>query len=534
MSNDYDEDQLLFDTKTEEIVEELQDLDQDKLYDKLPCNLSYEQNFSKSGKQGVLGLLSLDSGKKCVYKISQYINFLVDQENIILNSLNELREYLPHYVRGLGKFKVKVNSDFRKVDNPFIVSSKHNVYNDVLLMEHIDETRKLYRYIKNEEVEEEVIYSLIKQVLLAISIAQKYKRLTHYDLHSNNVLVKLCNPNSVFLYIIDDDTYYAVPTYGYYPVIIDFGFGYIGDMDSGPLYAALAHTEVGFLSHTYDRMADPKLFLVSVSHELKKFRGTKKAKIFRNLVKNIFEPLNIDWECGWDNLDDTNCSDKVYKMIRRESKISPFFHEYGHYCVDLMQRLIDLPIQKRKYKQIDDVYRMIVEEFHNIETEISSKFYNLYIFKCIVEAASAVKEEYSNSDDTEEAVRKFKRSVLSDISEIAKYCSPKLDWDRLLCSILVFARQMEGVMYDHITPRIQEKEEEYSEMEIKSTEDIYEAIEANIPGHFEFNADTDVYVWDCVNKVSKKIKLPERYINKLNTRHPLERGKVLYNYYKNL
>jgi hypothetical protein len=503
-----------------------------KLYKDLPENLTFQQSFTQSGKQGVLGILH-DEKNKYVYKISQYMNFLVDQEHIILKSLEKLKPFCPHFVNGVGKFKVLMNSDFRKMENPFKLSTRHNIYNDVLLMKYIDKARKFYRYIKNEKIEEEVLYSIVKQTLLALSISQKNNNLTHYDLHSNNVLIKLCDPNSVFLYVIDQHKQYCVPTYGYYPVVIDFGFGYVKEMEDKPLFGALAHTDVGFMTNKFDKFADPKLFLVTVSDEIKSYRGSKKSKKFRNLIKNIFEPLNIDWISGWDLGEDQNCSDQVYQLVKREGKFSAFFREYGHYCIDILQRLITLPLKKKKYSDIEDIYSMMVNEFYKIESEIGSKFYILYIFKCTVEAASQVKDEYSNEKTMNEAVRKFKHSVLNSISTIAKYCHPKLDWDKLLCSMLMFSRQMEGVLYENLTPKIISKEKMYEKMELKDIDEIYESVEYNIPAHFNFDKNTKVYVWDALRKTSTQITLPKLLIEKINKKIPLERGKLIYRYYLN-
>ena len=529
-----DIDSLLFDVSTEEIIEDLQGIigSQEK-FECLPEGVEYSKSFSKNGKQGVVGLLRLKSGKNCVWKISQHLNYIVNQENTILDSLNEMREYCPHFVRGFGKVNVKMTSDFRKVENPFKVSGRHNIYNDVLLLEHVDNARKFYRYIKNKNIEEDVLYSIVKQTLLAITFAQREKGLAHYDLHSNNILVKTCNPNSVFLYVLDENTQYCVPTYGYYPVIIDFGFGYVKNMNNNPLWGALAHTEVGFLSNMCDMWADPKLFLVTVSDEIKGYRDTKTSRKFRRIVKNIFSPLNIDWSSGWDSQDGViNCSDKVYNMIKREGKFSRFFRETGQYCIDLMQSMITLPLKKRKYRDIEDVFKMVVEEFHKIEIEISSLFYNLYIFKKMVDAARSVCDMYSVKETMNEATKRFRLSVLETIDQVAKYCKPKVDWDKLLCSLIVFSRQMEGVMYDHITPRLKEKEEEYEDMEVKNQTEIYEALEVNIPSLFVFDENTTVYVWDLHRKQSRSITLSKRFIDKINKEtDTLVKSKMLYTYY---
>lgn len=538
------DDNLLFDKKIENISGLLQNISESKVYDKLPLNLSFHTNFSKSGKQGLLGLLNVNSDEKednkCVYKFSQHINFLVAQEYEILKSLTELREFCPHFCRTYGKIKVKMNSEYKNVENPFKLNGNYNIHNDVLLLEYIDNARKFYRYIKNTEIEEEVLYSIVKQTLLALSIAQNKKKLTHYDLHSNNVLIKTCNPNSLFLYVLDEKRQYLVPTYGYYPVIIDFGFGYCNSMEGGPLYGPLAHTDVGFMTHINDKIADPKLFLVTVSDEIKKYRDSKKSKLFRRLVKNIFEPLNIDFESGWDNYEGKNCSDTIYGIVRIDNKRSEFFKQYGHYCIDILQSLITLPLKKRKYKErhLQDLYKIIVEEFMKIENEVGSKFYLLYIFKNCVEIAIKYKQGYIKCQDAELAkvIRSYKNDVLEKINGVIKFFNPKeVNWEKLLGGMIGFACQMEGVINDILTPRLAIKEQEYEQMELKNIEEIYEAIEANIPAHFYFEKDTEIYVWDCVKEVSLKLKtLPEEVIDKLNKQHPLERGRLLYTYYKKI
>ena len=78
----------------------------------------------------------------------------------------------------------------------------------------------------------------------------------------------------MYFYVLDDENQLCVPTNGYYPVIIDFGFSYIKNMDNNPLWASLAHTEVGFMTNQYDPIADPKLLLVTMSDELKDINST--------------------------------------------------------------------------------------------------------------------------------------------------------------------------------------------------------------------------------------------------------------------
>ena len=138
--------------------------------DKLPSDFKFIRNFSNQGKQGVVGILKIkDNDELCVYKISQYINHLARHEYYIMKSLNKLREYCPHFCKVFKLIKQTVDADYRKKENPFSINTKHPINIDTILMELLPH-KKLYNFIKNKEISEDIIYSSVKQVLLAIFI----------------------------------------------------------------------------------------------------------------------------------------------------------------------------------------------------------------------------------------------------------------------------------------------------------------------------------------------------------------------------
>jgi hypothetical protein len=533
------DDSILFDY-TNEMLIDFFDNKKNKKYSKLPDFITFNESFTKTGKQGLLGVLDVktDEGKKqVVYKISQYINYLVDHENSMLQGLNEIREYCPHFCKGFGKITVPVDADFRKAENPFQIDSGLKIYGDVLLMEYINPAKKLYRYLKKEDISEDIIFSLIKQTFLAVNIAQNKKEFCHYDLHSNNILINKCNKNSCFLYVLDEKHQFLVPTYGFYPKIIDFGFGYVGDMTGKPMYAPLAHTDVGFISDRFDKVADPKLFLITVSDEVVNYReDSKKGKLFRKIVKNIFKPLKVDWESGWDDVDDISASDYVINLledVEKKSK-SKFFKRFGHYCIDLSQKLISLPIQKHKYKKIDEIYSYIIEEFRKIEKEISNDFYNLYIFKNIIDFAYEVKDDYlsENKEKREKALKNFKNNIFEVLNKVAKFVNPKIDYEKLLCSLFIFAKKMNGVLYEVMTERMSDKNKEYNKMKLQTTSEIYECLDYNIPSEYTLDNETVIYLFDCINERSLKFNLPSEIVEEINSTYPSSRGEVLYSLLK--
>lgn len=530
---DYTGDSLLFNKETENDIEFFNENLKEK-YKTLPDFLEFHSSFPRSGKQGVLGLLTnVENKKKYVYKISQYLNFVVDQEHSVMEGLNNLREYCPHYCKTLGKFKINLNEQYRSEDNPFDYDEDY-IESNVLLMENIDNSRKLYRYIKNEDVAPEILMSIIKQTLIANIIAGESMKFTHYDLHSNNVLVKKCPTNSVFLYILDENRTYLVPTYGYYPVIIDFGFSYNKNCDNKPMYGALAHTDIGFVPSVYDQHADAKLFLTSVSHEMKKYKKCDISTKFRDLITKIYGKCDIDLECGWDDRgeDEMSISDYLLKKMGSQFRRSKFFKNQGHHAVDILQTLVDLPLKSRKTNDtLDDIASILVTEFSKIEKEISSDFYNLYILKHIVESSAKYKEDYLDKNTRERAIVAFKNGILEAIDSVVKFCNPKINWEKLLCCMLCLSKCIENVCYDKLKKLISTKRADYNKMLLKNTSEIYESIEANIPSHFYFDDKTSIYVWDCINERGYKTKLPSGMIDEMNNTHPFERGTFLYEYF---
>jgi hypothetical protein len=501
--------------------------------------LKFDTVFKQPGKQGVVGLLELkDNDKvKYVFKISQYINFLVKHECTIINGLKELYPYCPHFCKGIGFIRCKTEPKYNKKDgNPFEIHSKYPIERDILLYEYIDDSYKFYNYIKNEHINEDILYSTIKQVLLAISIAQKKKEFTHYDLHSCNIMMKRCNRDIVFLYILDEENQFYVPTYGHYPVIIDFGFSYIKDMEDGPLWTSLAHTDVGFMSDRFDWVADPKLFLVTVSGEIDERRDTKKSNKLRTVVKNIFKPLKIDWNSGWDVIKDKGAADYIVDIMDNLNEKSQIFDEYGHYCIDIIQSLIVLPLQYQSHTDIESSFNAFLKEWIKIENEIGSPFYNLYVLKEVVDSARYLHSDYISKDviDKTNIILKFKNDILNAIQKIAKYCNPKnVNYEVLLCSLLIMARCSEGILYTIIKNRMKQKTEDYKKLPLQSVEQIYAAIEVNVQTNYKFNEDTTVIVMDCMNKKLSSFKLDDEQINEINDIHSLSKGTFLYEIYKN-
>ena len=379
-----------------------------------------------------------------------------------------------------------------------------------------------------------MLYSIVKQVLMGVNIAQKKKQFTHYDLHSNNVMIKKCNKDLVFIFKYDDDNQFCVPTLGYYPIIIDYGFSYVSDMEDKPLWTSLAHTDVGFMSDRFDWVADPKLFLISVSDEIKAKRKTNKSKKFRRIVRNLFYPLKIDVECGWDDDEKKGAADYVLEILETYNSVSKIFKDYDYYCIDILQSLIILPLQEQDYTNLGKTFKAFLKEWSKIENEISNEFYNIYILKEVVNIARNIRPTYLNKDTREDAITIFQKNIYKAINKVSSFCNPKnIDFEKFLCSLLLLAENIEGVLYDVINARMAEKQKQYDKLPLQSLEQIYAAIDVNIQDTYKYNKDTIFCVIDVENETNHLFEIPEDEIDNINQLNNLSKGCYVWDLYIN-
>lgn len=499
--------------------------------------LRFVKNLNKGGKQGLVGIMETkEDGGKCLFKLSQYINFLVHHEGTIVKSLDTISKYCPHFCKYVGTISSEVDPTIKREGNPFRLDGKFCIKKDVLLLDYISDSCKFYNFIRaNDVIQESVLYSTIKQVLLSISIAAEKKKFTHYDLHSNNIMMKKCNKNIVFLYCFDEENQFAVPTFGYYPVIIDFGFSYSEDLENGPLWPSLGHTEIGFTSYTHDPFADPKLFLVTVSSEIKEKRGSRNSKKLRRIVRNIFTKLHIDWSSGWDKGDKNSVADEVEKIVEKEAFSSLLFRDYFHYCIDLLQTLIYLPLKNKKSKGLRHNMKSFLMEWKKIEDQIASSFYHIYILKCMVNIAREIRGQYLKQKTKDHAVSLFKDFCMLTIDSIAKFCRPKnINWEKMLCSLYLLADNVEGFYFKYTEKIRKDKKRLYDKLPLKTTLQIFGAIDINIPSLYNYNKDTIVCLIDSKNEKSDMFKIPTQCLDTLNSLHSITQGTFLYDIYKKI
>ena len=75
---------------------------------------------------------------------------------------------------------------------------------------------------------------------------------------------------------------------------------------------------------------------------------------------------------------------------------------------------------------------------------------------------------------------------------------------------------------------INNKNKEYSKLDLTTPEQIYGCIEVNIPDKYEYSENTKICILDCVKKETRYMKIKKETAKDLNNVHSISRGAFLY------
>lgn len=407
----------------------------------MQSNIEFKYPLSANGRNGKVFIVTLtDSSENIACKISKLPDFTIRHEYSVMEKLYKLN--LPNFPVPYTLCPLTVDANYRKRINPLMITPElYPVTTDAMFFEYIENGIELDKFI-NKTKDTKLVNSLIEQVMLAVCMAYDVYKFTHYDLHCGNVLVR---PSTIseLEYTINRVTY-NVKTHGYVAVIIDFGLSYIDGLDF--LYCPLFHTNIGVLTHTHSKHTDLKLFLVSLANDTN-INSVKK------LTNRLYSNFKINPENGWDLLEGGNALDHVYYKVHDDkTTCSRMFSQYGYICFAILQSLIQYPLKEQQVCSSKNSYKILEKEFIKIENVIGSMFYNIYVFREMVDIARRLKADYSSIDTRDDAVREFKLETLQVIDKIAKFCRlSDVQWENILCSLYLVSAYIESEMLKYIS-----------------------------------------------------------------------------------
>jgi serine/threonine protein kinase len=201
---------------------------------------------------------------------------LATHEYKIMNSLKIVNHITPFFTSVYELVNLPINQNYEEAENPFELNTKYKYTVDVCISEYVDNARKLTTFIRHsKQVCDNIIISLVKQILIGLMIAHNNCDFSHYDIHSENVFVQKCSYNDVFVwYDKTTSTPYVIPSLGYIPRIIDYGFSYADGVKNSYIMSPLEFMREGYFSVHSDKFVDFKILLVSIWEEFYNFKIT--------------------------------------------------------------------------------------------------------------------------------------------------------------------------------------------------------------------------------------------------------------------
>lgn len=172
----------------------------------------------------IVGILKTDK-TDYVYKVARLPSWRPFWELMVSESLKRHLPSVKHFSRIHNIEKINMDVDRNLATLP----SSHSSHKDgrYVIISKIIKGTSLAERIRMG-CNEELIVSVVFQVLCAVWMGQMYAGFTHYDLHGNNIILKKeKNPKIFNLYVTEDwkALVHSIET----PVIIDYEYAHVSD-----------------------------------------------------------------------------------------------------------------------------------------------------------------------------------------------------------------------------------------------------------------------------------------------------------------
>ena len=543
--------------KEEKIIKELSDLNIElssyfgyKKLNKFMENVNILKIFKINGIFGITGLCKLiKTNDFMVFKLSKDIDNSIEHEYDILKEINEINN--PHIVRLFGKIKIPISSTF--IEEPTINNfdiKEDLIPREFLFIEFINKTpfyslcdrvinlSKKHnidnsKYNKNVNcVISNIVFSHIFQILISLEILQYKKKFTHYDLHVGNILSQKCNVNAFMLYKLRSE-YFVVPTFGFYPKIIDFGLSYSNCCENNYMTIQVNECHFGFQSSVFDKLNDVYHFLLCGFYYFE-----NKGEIFNAVYKNImdiFRYFPLLKKSGWSELPN-NISGTIMRELKQHTsfKKDPSVSLLDKQFLELVNNLILLPLNADKetvsFKSADNL-------FYEFNKFLNVKILNQYeISYCIKVIISSIKESVKSGKSGIACIQDFENNVKKELRRgIDKIIDmSEVNFQVIFDNMLEFSRVLK-IRYSELMRDNEEMLKKAREKTIiKSPIDVFIYFLKKYPLSYDINNDTIFYFYDSDLSTFKIItpKFTQEQIDEINNCEKINKADIISQHLK--
>ncbi len=556
------------------------------------------KTFETNGIQGIVGLVEhRDTSTQMVFKLSVEIDRTIEHENAVTLELNKLRPFCPNFVGNLGCVELPISRTFIYENTPedsdyesdgsdrsdrsdesdeseeeekyedyeeckLFMDDKEYLPTSVLFLEYVS-PHSFYDISKYAD--KALINSLILGILCGLSVAQKHCKFTHYDLHIDNILIKECEPEAIFVYRIDGDVF-AIPTYGFFPVIIDMGMSYCESLKGDTMKTTVEHYKKGLQATVFDKLNDMHHFLLSALNKVEYdeeefyYLSTKMLYFFKNLpvlrkkgwkmlpndilklsMKDIVKSCK-GLSTGYKPKEKpkTKIEELRQKKIEKRNKEMGITEEvvkskplglnelpiWVDLDLDIIETLsFGIVLPWKETLEIKDDFEgelqedeIIAYSFITLLVELQ-KLYNLDLFEDVNDLLFVIRElttlvfenwniitKTTNKDTMKKLFNDFKRKLIPEFRD-AVYI---LDWSKTITSCK-YCLNILSVLYSrNIKGNTDLINELYKDVPIKSVNDMIRFYIRNCLLRPVYNENTILYLWDADNKINKRVMLKDK------------------------
>jgi hypothetical protein len=436
-------------------------------------NFSFRKQIKKDNVQGSCGILQLknipenleeekdelfcrdiivnNKTNNVFYKYGNngYNCTLERQEHVISVDLLNNCSHLPNFMRPylyLKNYFINSNSP-----NPFYIKGidkKKLSCVDIATFEYINYKCTMYEFLQNAKNSLKSKLSLITQVCLSIICAQQNCEFVHNDLHGSNIVIVKCPQEVILLYklkILGKLREFILPTYGWIPVIIDFGFSYSKECE-GMSVECIDTDDIGYISYKFDCLSDFIRFFVV-------FNSSIDYKELNDYINNLFDSLPIDKKTSREKIVKKNSMEYIEdKIIENYNNYFGLKNKGTNYLYQLSRffvRAITLPIKPQpesKKFDIDKNIQKFLKEWNEIEKWCEYRYEKIYLQREFFDTIRKLNKK-------EELCEKV-HNILKEI--IGKDVPLDVNWEKLYDSVIKCLICFENMLYKSIM-KIDEK-----------------------------------------------------------------------------
>jgi hypothetical protein len=282
----------------------------------------------------------------------QGIESKVREYFIGIKAINNLRYITPSFVYTLGAFLCPKPSKTGEISCNDSCKNTAFVFYEKILGESVQ------TLLKNDRLDFTQFLVILFQLLLGLEVAQREVRFTHFDMHTDNVMVKVGTGDSTSVIQLDMFTY-IINKPEFIPVVIDFG-------------ASTAYIEGKYIG-SYDYISYGMLNFMIPGYDMYKFmiycaRKSENREL-KSSIMDIFsfygddDPYFIvDNEKGIDSAANNYCKDLTFSRAANRTPLMLIEWLLKKYPQELKSKVI---VKKRK-SYIPIQCSKIIKEFEDI------------------------------------------------------------------------------------------------------------------------------------------------------------------------